>query len=213
MAATNPVAAKAMLENRTPEVKAAEANKAQDVTDYPNMGKNIIRTINTQNDIVTAIGRANKIMEDATSGVPMPVVGRWGGILETITPYKHRADIESMIDTVKANLGFGKLEEIRSMSKSGGAVGNVSNYEQVLLASTVAGLSVDMSEEQIKKSFGVIKSVLERGRRRSIELYQQKYKKEFNAKEFGGNLPTGASTSATQSPTPGYTVVNVRNSQ
>jgi hypothetical protein len=43
---------------------------------------------------------------------------------------------------MKANLAFDKLQAMRNASKTGGALGNVSNEELALLSSTVASLNI-----------------------------------------------------------------------
>jgi len=48
--------------------------------------------------------------------------------------------LRGKVDTLKANLSFDRLQKMRDESKTGGALGNVSNIELGLLGSTVAAL-------------------------------------------------------------------------
>ena len=54
-------------------------------------------------------------------------------------------DLEKVLDVVRANIGFGKLSEMRQMSKTGGALGNISNIEIHLLQSVLG--SVDATQK------------------------------------------------------------------
>lgn len=59
-------------------------------------------------------------------------------------------DLARTIDTVKANIGFDKLGQMRAMSPTGGALGQVSDFENRLLQSTIANLEQSQTREQFE---------------------------------------------------------------
>lgn len=63
-------------------------------------------------------------------------------------PDNDSRDLSGMIDTLQANLSFDRLQEMRDASKTGGALGAVSERELALLGSAVASLDQGQSQEQ-----------------------------------------------------------------
>ena len=61
--------------------------------------------------------------------------------------------LDNRIETLKANLSFDRLQQMRDESKTGGALGQVSNIELRLLGSTVASLDPTQPDftKQLKK--------------------------------------------------------------
>lgn len=74
-----------------------------------------------------------------------------------------RIDLDNNLNTIKANLTFDKLNELKSQSPTGASgLGALSNQEGILLASTVAALSVDMSKDELERSFKLIDGLVEK---------------------------------------------------
>lgn len=59
-------------------------------------------------------------------------------------------DLASQIETVKANLGFDRLQQMRDNSPTGGALGAIAVQELVALQSTIANLDPNQSDGQLK---------------------------------------------------------------
>lgn len=69
------------------------------------------------------------------------------------------ADLGAALDTIKSNVAFSRLQRMRQESPTGGAVGNVSDADLRLLASTIASLDPSQSDERFAQSMrGVIDS-------------------------------------------------------
>lgn len=74
---------------------------------------------------------------------------------------QNRANLEGNLDTLKANLTFDKLMEMKASSPTGASgLGALSDNEARLLASTVASLSPDMSPQELERSFGEIDALV-----------------------------------------------------
>lgn len=94
-------------------------------------------------DIVTQdIGRALKLSNAWSTGV--------GGALFQGYPGTGAYNLHAMLDTIKANVGFDKLSQMRAASPTGGALGGVSNFEDKLLQSTMGSLEQSQSRGQFE---------------------------------------------------------------
>jgi hypothetical protein len=64
-------------------------------------------------------------------------------------PATQAHDLVKVIDTVKANVGFDKLQQMRAASPTGGALGQVSDFENRMLQSVLGNLETSQSQEQL----------------------------------------------------------------
>jgi len=71
-------------------------------------------------------------------------------------------DMEGLLKTLKANLGFDQLQAMRDASPTGGALGQVSEKELDFLQSAAGALDIGMSKENLINSLAEIKKSLER---------------------------------------------------
>lgn len=92
-----------------------------------------------QNLILEEIEYAQGLLSGNTAGLP--------GAVGRVLPGSESVDFEAAIKPVLANLSFDRLQQMREMSTTGGALGQVSERELDLLQSTVAGYDPNMSEE------------------------------------------------------------------
>ena len=67
-------------------------------------------------------------------------------------------DAQAMVDTIKANIGFDKLQQMRDMSKTGGALGQVAVKEIEFLQATLGNLDLNQSPDQVKKNLRKVMS-------------------------------------------------------
>ena len=82
-------------------------------------------------DVLTTIKEASGLNEDV-----FPVFYD----LTQYAPYTDARALAGKVSTLKSNLSFDRLKKMREQSKTGGALGNVSNIELKLLGSNVAAL-------------------------------------------------------------------------
>lgn len=96
-------------------------------------------------DVVTQdIGRAINIVEKSpftTTGQVGELLSRWKG--------SEADNLRSLIQTLEANVSFDKLQAMRAASPTGGALGNVSNQENAMLASTLGALKASQGKDQL----------------------------------------------------------------
>lgn len=103
--------------------------------------------------IMTNIDAADELIGPFTAG--------FGSHLQAIrgTPAK---DLEARLETVKANIGFDKLNEMRQTSPTGGALGQVTERELKFLQSVRGSIDEQQSPAQLRQTLGEIKESLQR---------------------------------------------------
>ncbi len=95
------------------------------------------------------IGRLKKKIEEAPWY--SPVLGLGGQALSFI-PGTNRVDAEALKETVVANIGFDRLQQMREASPTGGALGAISERELSTLQAVLGSLSLSQSEKQLTKN-------------------------------------------------------------
>jgi hypothetical protein len=85
-------------------------------------------------------------------------IGFWSsGVLTGSLPFNQaRANIEATLDTIKANLSFSELQEMRNNSPTGGALGGIAVRELDLLGATIASLDANQSQEELRRSLQIV---------------------------------------------------------
>jgi len=74
------------------------------------------------------------------------------GKAASVIPGTNRKSMESVLETIKANIGFDRLQQMREASPTGGALGQVAVQELVALQATLGNLSLDQEPEQFYKT-------------------------------------------------------------
>lgn len=91
----------------------------------------------------------------------LPTTGAFGSLLAGLrgTP---QHDIAQALDTVRANISFDRLNQMRAASPTGGALGSVTERELSLLQNSVAALEQSQSDEQFQKNLRRTRAIYER---------------------------------------------------
>jgi hypothetical protein len=66
------------------------------------------------------------------------------------------------LESLKSNVAFNELQEMRNASKTGGALGQVSDKENAMLAAALGSLDQGQSPEQLSKTLDNIVGILDR---------------------------------------------------
>ena len=98
-----------------------------------------------------------KDLEDRVSGRTVGIVS-----LGRIFPGSIQKDFQNDLSALRANIAFGELTAMREASKTGGALGQVSNIELGLLESALAGLDQSQSPANFRKNLERVKSSITR---------------------------------------------------
>lgn len=74
----------------------------------------------------------------------------WGSLLSYL-PATDARNFAAELDTLKANIAFNELAQMRAASKTGGALGSVSERELALLEATLGALDAGQSPENLRQ--------------------------------------------------------------
>jgi hypothetical protein len=106
-------------------------------------------TKNEAQILVREIDRVLPKITDATTGVRAQLTR---GVAGT-----DARKLASNLDSIKAIVGFAKLQEMRNASKTGGALGQVSERENILLQSSRGSLDQLQGEDELKLTLNNVK--------------------------------------------------------
>lgn len=105
---------------------------------------------------------ANIVLEDIDRALGQ--VSGWtagaGSLLSNI-PGTGAVDLSSSLDTIKANIGFDRLQQMREASPTGGALGGIAVEELRMLQSVMGSLNTAQTPEQLKANLERLKQVYE----------------------------------------------------
>ena len=132
--------------------------------------------------VLDDIDRLQRILDEST----LPVTGA-GSLLKSI-PGSNAYDASQLIETIVANVGFDRLQQMREASPTGGALGAVSERELSTLQAVLGSLDQSQSQAQLEYNLS-----------RLEELYVEIIRKASaypNAAQFGfGGGSSGAASS------------------
>lgn len=113
--------------------------------------------------IVSTIDNVLAALDQASAGVNWATVGP--GTLIRGFPGTPAYDLAQSILTVKANLGFDRLQQMRDASPTGGALGQVAVQELDALQASIASLDQGQSGTQIKANLDRVRQHYENWKR------------------------------------------------
>jgi len=106
--------------------------------------------VNTAKNMVGTALDARQMVGPFSAGFLGPALAK--------LPGTNARNLQAKMATLKSNLAFDRLQEMRDNSPTGGAVGNVTEKELELLASTVASLDQGQSPDQLRESMDTIEA-------------------------------------------------------
>ena len=144
----------------------------------------------------TNIDRAIDLIdtEEWATGVKGAFVRDYGSFLGAGSP---AVDLQAALVSIKANIGFDRLQQMREESPTGGALGQVAVQELEALQSTLGSLDPRQSPELIKES---LENVRNNYNRIIFEAYGQEILDKYGFS--GGTRPQGSRGSSTENNDP-----------
>jgi hypothetical protein len=97
------------------------------------------------------------------------------GSLTSAVPGTPAYNLARTLDTIKANIGFNKLQQMRNNSPTGGALGQVSDFENRLLQSVYGSLEQAQSPAQLHEKLLALKGYLQDFRQAQIGAFKSIY--------------------------------------
>lgn len=169
----------AIRQARGTEVAKTEAEREAQA---PKRIKQYEQAIGAAGSVMTSLDNAIKLIGPTTTG--------WGGARLRKVEGTDAYNLASEIETIKANLGFDRLQQMRDNSPTGGALGAIAVQELVALQSTIANLDPNQSEEQIKQNLERVKKHYEGW----VSAVQQALQDERRGAQAGPQAAAGQRT-------------------
>lgn len=136
----------------------------------------IDNALNTLQQLKTAKGLSN---------VTGPIAGRTPNMSGIAT------NAQALIDTLKNQLGLNELQRMREASKTGGAVGQVTEKEWPILQNALVALQQSQTTDQYLKHLGEVETILNRMKANTSQAYESRYGKLSPANAKPDNDPLG----------------------
>lgn len=121
---------------------------ASGLTPFAQSDKQLDYQMDRADRIVGMVDQAIRNVSGWTTGM--------GSLLSKIPATKSK-DFQKQIDSIKANIGFGELQAMRSASPTGGALGQVAVQELEYLQNALGSLDAAQSPEQVRENLNSIK--------------------------------------------------------
>ena len=121
--------------------------------------------------------RATDFVLDAIDKV-LPKINGWTtGLGSNLAGIKGSAahDVQADIDTIRANVGFDRLQQMRDSSPTGGALGQVSEQENKLLQSVMGSLDAGQSSSQLSSNLRGLATQLRAAKAQRERLYNDSF--------------------------------------
>lgn len=133
-----------------------------------------------------AIGRARGLTSATSTGV--------GSLIDKLPLTDARA-LANEVNTIKANLGFDRLRQMREESKTGGALGQVAVKELERLESAVAGLDTGLSAPKVREQLDRVQ--------RHYDKWLLARRQAAESENAPGAAPVGGAAASTSVPAVG----------
>lgn len=121
----------------------------------------------------------DRMGQAATSLLQHPGLGRITGYVGMFPnlPGGDAADAQATLENLKSQVGFSVLQAMREASKTGGALGAVSDKENEMLQNNLAALQNSQSPEQFRQNLQRIIEFVEGSKSRMRDAYSRQYGK------------------------------------
>ena len=169
----NPVGAPYMEQSASSAKDAAKAAAEQVKAE----ARAASRASDAQN-VLGSISDAEDLVGFFSTGLVGQVLGNIGGT--------DAYDLQRAVDTVKANVGFDRLQRMREESKTGGALGQVAIQELQMLQAVIDSLDPAQSPEQLRKALSRVREQYQR----AIDAYEKAQQGKSAANPATAGLPS-----------------------
>lgn len=139
--------------NRPQEINAAE--------------RAFISATDEYNNIDSLIGDLVKDVNPMTAGL--------GGSIFGVVPGSGAVDVASNLETIEADAAFSRLQQMRDASKTGGALGQVSERELSLLSAARSNLKKKQSPQQLRENLMRYRDLRNKAMKNVAEAFKQDY--------------------------------------
>jgi hypothetical protein len=133
-----------IAQTRLDELRAKQADKTEKKEEAKKAA------VNHASKVIADVQAAQGLVTGTTTGV----VGKGVAFVPGTTAY----DLQQRLLTLKANLGFDRLQQMRDASPTGGALGQVAVQELQALQATVGSLELGQSKAELQQNLNKIEN-------------------------------------------------------
>lgn len=125
-----------------------------------------------------ATNNLDRLAKEVESIMNDPALSKITGLVGKIpnAPGSKATDVEARLDAVKSQVAFAVLQAMRNASKTGGALGSVSNFEEQMLQNNLAAITNrNQSHESMKANLQKIIDYTAAAKGRLMQAYKDTY--------------------------------------
>ncbi|PBB75210.1 hypothetical protein CK227_10485 [Mesorhizobium sp. WSM4308] len=137
----------------------------------------------TLGSTLSSLDRLGNAAQDIAADPSLGSITGWRGLIPN-RPGGQAASVQARLNTMKTQIGFTVLQAMRDASKTGGALGAISDRENEMLQNALASLDQAQSEDDLKRELGKITDYVQGAKQRLQSAYEQTY----------GGQPQGSGT-------------------
>ena len=132
-----------------------------------------------------------ELVDQAKSQASGWTTGFFGSAMSNI-PGTPAFDLSQTLNTVRANVGFDKLQDLRDSSPTGGALGQVTERELAFLQSVWGSLEQSQGRAQFVKNLDRVMSQTRQSWKRVAKAYEEEYGEPLITINIGDRKPSAA---------------------
>lgn len=185
------------------QIRARAITAAENVEDIRKKRQDLqTEAANAVNAVQSSTGNLNELAEQAGRIKNDPNLWRSVGAVGKLwsAPGGAAANLDAAIETLEAKSAFNVLQGLREASKTGGALGNVSNFEIDLLKNALASLRRSQSPEAFRENLQRIIDYTDRAKGRLDSTLKSSYGDYLSKAGAGGggSIPAAAQAKLTE---------------
>lgn len=129
----------------------------------------------------------NRLIEDIEALIPQvnALTAGPGGTILGVFPGTSATDLQANLDSIKANAGFEALQAMRDASKTGGALGSITEKELELLQSTLSSFKVGQSPSQLIANLKKARNRIAENSGAARRAFEQEYGSQYGEQSVG----------------------------
>lgn len=149
----------------------------------------------------SAYNNLDRLKSEAESVMNDPALSRITGMMGVLPniPGSAASNVQARLETLKSQVGFSVLQAMRDASKTGGALGNVSNVENVMLQNNLAALSQAQDMPSFQRALRQIVQYVDDAKGRLGNAFKETYPGQDVGSPAAARADSGQPTPAPQS--------------
>lgn len=146
-----------ILNKNTGEVEPINATTKEDAEQQAQDTRNLLLKLGAVDTKFSQIKDARALVEEGAAGFEYGIA--------KLAPFTDAARLDALLQSLLSEQAFGRLQQMRDESKTGGALGQVSNIELDLLKAALTSLTPSLGAKEFNKQLDIVEKHYENVRR------------------------------------------------